>query len=120
MNPDPMCRRSLQKALQAVIARSAVIDTQWQGLRRRGLPTMLLPGPVRQTVLLLARRAERNCGRMIDRAITGLAQLSEGDHSAGGRALVDCLKMIRFDKAADREAARLLRATKTPKLHGRH
>lgn len=116
-----MCRCALQNALQSVIARSAVIDAQWQGLRSRGLHIIPLPGPVRQAISLLARRAERNCGRMIDRAITGLARLSEGDRKAGDQALADCLRMIRFDRAADREAARLLRATKTPthKPHGR-
>ncbi len=113
-----MGRCEIRDALLAMVARCAVIDAQWRMLRNSGLSTVPLTKPVRLTVLLLARRAEHNCGLLADRAISGLAALDAGNCKAGEQAVTACLRMVGFDQAADRAAARMLRNSKPGKCHG--
>lgn len=117
-HPNTRARCEIRSALMATVTRCAMIEAQWKMLRRRGLSTLPLPKTVKLALVLLARRAEHNCGRLADRAISGLASLDAGDCRAAERALASCLAMIAMDRAADRAAARLLRNSKPGMGHG--
>ena len=114
--------RATRDTLTSMVVFISSVAAEWQMLQRRCLSLTNLAPCLRTAVTLLAQRAEANCGRLVDRAVAGLASLDEGDTRASARSLEACLAMFVFNQSADRLATRLLGGTKpTPNTrHGKH
>jgi hypothetical protein len=106
--------------LLSMIVFISSVAAKWQLLQLRCLSLTHLTPQLRTAVVLLSQRAEANCGRLVDRAVTGLASLDEGDTKASARALDACLAMFAFNQSASRTATRLLGNTKSNPRHAKH
>jgi hypothetical protein len=115
-------QRATRDTLTSMVVFISSVAAEWQMLQQRYQLRSNLAPCLRTSVLLLAQRAEANCGRLVDRAVTGLASLDEGDTKASARALQACLAMFVFNQSADRLAKRLLGGSKPTRntRHGKH
>jgi hypothetical protein len=113
-------QRVTRDTLTSMVVFISSVAAEWQLLQRRCLSFTHLTPQLRTAVVLLAQRAEANCGRLVDRAVAGLASLDEGDTRASARALEACLAMFVFNQTADRLATRLLGGSKPNTRHGNH
>lgn len=110
-------QRATRDTLTSMVVFIASVAAEWQLLQRRCLSFTHLTPQLRTAVVLLSQRAEANCGRLVDRAVAGLASLDEGDTKASARALETCLAMFFFNQSADRLATRLLGGSKPNSRH---